>query len=278
MPIKKIRTPLFYANVAFLICALLSGCASAPKRGVSPAPGEKAAFALTKLKKIAIDAGHGGNDPGAIGRSGLREKDVNLDIAKRLNSLLRAAGVEVLMIRSSDRYIPLSDRIEIANDSAAEFFISIHSNANHSRSLNGFEVYYVSSDISDTKRAMYSARSRELVLKDACLGSDSLSLKATLWDMIYTFSRAESRELARSICQSVDDSLDLYILGIKGARYAVLAGARMPAVLVEVGFLSNYNEERLLKSSSYRQKIAEGIFEGIKDYAQNAQLLEVTKR
>jgi len=94
-----------------------------------------------KLTKVVIDAGHGGNDPGAMGRSGLREKDVNLDIARKLSDFLRAEGVATVLTRSSDRFIPLSTRVSIANKSGADLFICIHSNANRSRSLSGLEVY-----------------------------------------------------------------------------------------------------------------------------------------
>ncbi|MDP2946364.1 MAG: N-acetylmuramoyl-L-alanine amidase, partial [bacterium] len=117
-----------------------------------------------KLKKVVIDAGHGGNDPGAIGRGGLREKDVNLDIARRLSALLKEEGVEAVLSRSSDRFIPLSTRVNIANKSGADLFISIHSNANRSRSLSGFEVYYVAPSVSDSSRAVLTARTASLNL------------------------------------------------------------------------------------------------------------------
>ncbi|MDD5098008.1 MAG: N-acetylmuramoyl-L-alanine amidase, partial [Candidatus Omnitrophica bacterium] len=109
--------------------------------------------AKIKLRKVVIDAGHGGNDPGAIGRGGLREKDVNLDVAKRLSVLLQEAGVQTVLSRPSDRFVPLSIRVDLANKSGADLFISIHSNANPSRSLSGFEVYYVATSVSDSQRA-----------------------------------------------------------------------------------------------------------------------------
>jgi len=240
-------------------------------------PVHKAYLPLTKIKKIAIDAGHGGGDPGAIGRSGLREKDVNLDIAKRISKLLRSEGVEVVMTRNIDTFIPLSKRAEIANNSRADLFIAIHSNANRVRSLNGLEVYYVSLGIDDSKRAYASARNAALDFSSDCFASNSPDLKATLWDMIYTYSRAESIELSRSICKAMDNNLGVRVIGVKGARFEVLREVRMPAVLVEVGFLSNNSEERMLKNSYYRQKVAESIVEGIHDYAQNITLAETAK-
>jgi len=227
-----------------------------------------------KIKKVVIDAGHGGNDPGAIGRTGLREKDVNLDVAKRLALLLKSQGVDVLMTRSTDKFIPLKTRSHIANNSKADLFVSIHSNANHARSLNGFEVYYVASSLNDSKRAISAAKNASLNLDGASFASQSVNLKAILWDMIYTYDRAESIQLARDICKSVGSSMDIRINGVKDARYEVLRGARMPAVLIEIGFVSNLNEERKLRNGFYRQKMAEGIMVGISDYAQSLVLAE----
>ncbi|MFA6358727.1 MAG: N-acetylmuramoyl-L-alanine amidase [Candidatus Omnitrophota bacterium] len=231
-----------------------------------------------RLNKVVIDAGHGGNDPGAIGKNGLREKDVNLDIAKRLSSLLRSEGVQTILTRSKDNFIPLSTRVSIANRSGADLFISIHSNANRSRSLSGFEVYYVAPSVSDSKRAAFTARNASLNLKEAVFASNSLDLKAIVWDMIYTNSRAESIELSRSLCKVMDSNIDAAILGIKSARFQVLKGVRTPGVLVEVGFVSNLNEERLLRTGAYREKLAEGILEGLRSYSQEMALVEAALR
>ncbi|MFH0935465.1 MAG: N-acetylmuramoyl-L-alanine amidase [Candidatus Omnitrophota bacterium] len=221
---------------------------------------------LRGIKRIVIDAGHGGNDPGAIGRSGLREKDVVLDIARRLSSILKSSGAEVTLTRSSDKFVSLEGRTNIANNYKADLFISIHANANRVRSLNGFEIYYVANSVDDYRRALWAAQHARLNFDSSCFASNSLTLKTILWDMIYTSSRGQSVELANSICRTVDRNLDAKILGIKGGRYYVLKGTRMPAILIEVGFLSNSSEERLLKNSSYRQSIAEAIAEGVKNY------------
>jgi N-acetylmuramoyl-L-alanine amidase len=231
-----------------------------------------------KLTKVIIDAGHGGNDPGAIGKSGLREKDVNLDIAKKLSNLLKAEGVQTVLTRSSDKFIPLSLRVSIANRSDADLFISIHANAARSRSLNGFEVYYVAPSVSDAKRAALTARSASLNLRNAVFASNSQDLKTILWDMIYANSRAESIEFSKTLCKVMDATIDVNILGVKNARFQVLKGIRMPGVLIEVGFVSNFNEERLLKTGAYRQKIAQGIVESLRDYSQDMALVELTSR
>jgi len=242
-------------------------------------PPVKAVLPLIKIKRVVIDPGHGGNDPGAIGREGLREKDINLDIAKRLNKLLRADGIEVVMTRTSDTFISLERRIAIANASQADLFISIHANANRVRSLKGLEVYYISPNVSDSQRALYFAENVALNLDKSSFGSSpSLNLKAILWDMIHTSHRAESVRLGRYVCSAVDRDLDTKVLGIKGAPFYVLKGVRMPGILIEVGFLSNYQEERLMKNAYYRQQIAESIEQGISRYGRDFTLMEAAKR
>ncbi|MCX5705328.1 MAG: N-acetylmuramoyl-L-alanine amidase [Candidatus Omnitrophica bacterium] len=240
-------------------------------------PGRSYPMALS-LKKIVIDAGHGGEDPGALGRTGLREKDVNLDIAKKLAAILREDGLEVVLTRSTDRFISLPGRISIANNANADLFVSIHSNASRTRSLNGFEVYYVAPSVNDSKRAYSSARSVPISIEHFELASSSMDLKAIIWDMIHVSNQAESVSLARKICRVMDDNSDSRIIGIKGARFAVLKGARMPAVLVETGFVSNREEEKLLRNSIYRQKVAEIIAKGILDFAQVSSTMEVAQR
>jgi N-acetylmuramoyl-L-alanine amidase len=229
-----------------------------------------------RIKKVIVDAGHGGNDPGAIGRTGLREKDINLDIAKRLAKLLSSQGIGVTMTRSTDKFVSLASRVDIANSSEADLFISIHSNANRVKGLNGFEVYYVSPYINDFRRALAAAQNAKPNLDKSCFASDSLNLKATLWDMIYNSSRAESITLAHSICHSIGHDLDTKVLGVKGANFYVLKGARTPAVLIEIGFVSNPAEERLLRNGYYRQQIAEAVAAGINNYAQDYTIMEAS--
>lgn len=249
--------------------------ALAPISRTVKAPVEARKTNLSSLiKRVVVDAGHGGRDPGAVGRSGLKEKDVNLDIARRLAERFRREGVSVVMTRSSDVFIPLGKRVEIANSSRADLFISVHANANRTRSLHGFEVYYVSPTVGDSSRASYAARHFSLNLDSSCFGSNSQVLKSILWDMIYTYNRAESIYLASDICRVTGENLNVRIIGVKDARFEVLRGARMPAVLVEVGFLSNAREEQLLKDGSYREKLSQSIFEGVLNYARKIQFVE----
>jgi len=128
--------------------------------------------------------------------------------------------------------------------------------------------------VDDSQRAISASTQARLDIDESCFASDSAVLKAILWDMLYTYDRAKSIELAGLINQSVARNLESRILGVKAAGFQVLKGARMPAILVEVGFLSNYNEERLLKNSYYRQQIAGAIDQGIHDYAQEIKLTQ----
>jgi N-acetylmuramoyl-L-alanine amidase len=226
-----------------------------------------------KIKKVVIDAGHGGKDPGAIGKSGLREKDVNLDIAKRLALLLKKEGIEVVMTRNTDTYIPLEKRVTIANGSRSDLFLSVHTNANRVRSLSGFEVYYVSPSVSDAQRALQASQQAVLNLDSSSYSSLTGNLKAILWDMIYNYNRAEAITLAHSVCSIANRCLEADVR-VKGARYYVLKGVRMPAVLIEVGYVSNSTEERFLKNHYYREKVAESIRDGLLRYAEDQALMQ----
>jgi len=233
---------------------------------------------VSKIKKIVIDAGHGGTDPGAIGRTGLREKDVTLDIARRLGAILKTKGFDIAFTRSVDKTLSLERRVSIANNARADLFISVHANANRVRSLKGFEVYYIAVQGNDYRRAVAAAEAAIPNVDSSCFYQLSPNVKAIVWDMIYTSNRAESVELANFICRNVNDTLDTRLLGIKTANFYVLKGARTPAILVEVGFISNYEEERMIKNSYYRQQIASCLAEGILDYALKQPFLEAQRR
>ena len=221
-----------------------------------------AAVGVGRLRTIVVDAGHGGHDPGAVGRRGLREKSVTLDIAKRLRDLLTRDGFRVVMTRSDDRFIPLYGRPAVANRAGADLFISIHANASRSRKADGFEAYYLSEATDDHARALEASENAQL---PGDLGSSvSSDTQAILWDLLYTEHRAESLELAGAICRGMSaHTTHSKNRGIKSARFAVLKGARMPAVLVEVGFITHVEEEAQLRRADYRQRVAEGIRRGI---------------
>ncbi len=229
-----------------------------PSKPVAPRPW---------FQKIILDAGHGGHDPGALGRTGLREKSVTLDIARRLRDLLAKDGFRVVMTRDADRFISLSRRSDLANREEGNLFISIHANASRRRSISGFEVYTLSDATDDHARAIEAAENASL---PAAVGEAvAAETEAIVWDLLYTEHRAGSTELAAAVCRGLSRSqIPSQNRGVKSARFAVLKGVRMPAILVEVGFITHPEEEARLRNPEYRQRLAEGIRQGILAFRQ----------
>jgi N-acetylmuramoyl-L-alanine amidase len=226
------------------------------------------------IRNIVVDPGHGGKDPGAIGKGGLKEKGVNLTIARYLVSELKRLGYNVSLTRNSDDFIELEDRAEIANAKEADLFISVHANANKSRRLKGFEVYYLIDNADDLNRLLKVAERQGLMV--GALDENDKTLKAILGDMYYAQNRADSIGIAKSICSSARSGMDLNILGVKGAKFCVLKSSHMAAVLVEVGFLSNPSEEKLLKTDNYCRQVAQTIAQGIDEYDKKQNLRSST--
>ncbi len=220
------------------------------------------------VRNVIIDPGHGGKNPGAVGRRGLKEKDVVLDIAKRLKRRLNTAGINVVLTRESDRFLSLSQRSQIANANLkkADFFISIHANASRSRWVKGVEVFYLSESIDDNLRSSKAAESYDLNLNEDYSGKDTAAI---IWDLIYSDDRKSANEMAGLISYSLSRKLSRRNRGAKPARFHVLK-TNIPAVLIEVGFISNIREEKKLKSTSYRDRIAEAIARGVVQYNRNS--------
>ncbi|MBN1526289.1 MAG: N-acetylmuramoyl-L-alanine amidase [Candidatus Omnitrophica bacterium] len=220
------------------------------------------------IETIVLDAGHGGKDPGAISRRfRIKEKDQALYVARQLKKALEARGIRVIMTRSDDTFISLPGRVDIANRSDADLFVSIHLNSSRSRSLTGFECYYLSEATDDNSRALEAFENASLKLEEGtAVGENSKGLGTTLWDMKLTENRHESMELASHICRAVDRSFLTRNRGTKTARFYVLKGTRMPSVLVEVGYLSNRLEELKLKDQKYLDKAVDALVRGIEAY------------
>lgn len=225
-----------------------------------------------KIKTIAIDAGHGGHDPGAIGRNGLREKNVTLDIAKRLATLVKdRLGCNVIMTRDRDVFIRLEDRPAIAKTRGADLFVSIHVNATRKRTTRGIETYVQSLTASD-REAMATA-ARENATSTKKLSELKSELDRIFADLTRDDKINESLYLADAIQGSLVTSLkpvnnhaDALKAKIKRAFFYVLINTEMPSILAEVGFISNPDEEKLLRKESYRQSIAEALYQGVKNY------------
>ena len=219
-----------------------------------------------KIGKIVIDAGHGGHDTGTIGPDGLLEKDLVLDVAKRLGKLLEARlGAEVIYTRRDDTFIPLETRTAIANRERADLFISIHANSSRDEDARGVETYYL--NFTSSPEALEVAARENAVSEKSVHELQDLVKKIALKDKI-----DESREFASDVQDSLYGGLSLGSAGIrnrgvKKAPFIVLIGANMPSILAEISFVSNPTDERKLETPEHRQKIAESLYRGVSRYA-----------
>ena len=221
-----------------------------------------------KIEVIIIDPGHGGKDPGAIGRRGLKEKIIVLDIAKRTEKLLnRSRKVKVILTRHKDKFVSLDNRVKIANKNSGDLFVSIHTNAHLHKSAGGFETFYLGEPKTAEARSVAVLENSVMELEERPFLSDlGRTLDKILWDLRLNEFRIESKELAGVVQENLDKRLSLRNRGIKGSLFYVLKGAAMPAILVETAFISNPREEALLRSSSFRQSIAQAICTSILQY------------
>lgn len=224
---------------------------------------------MYKVRTIILDAGHGGKDPGALGGSGSREKDIVLDITERVRKILLKNGFKIIMTRNSDKFITLKLRTEIASKSKAELFVSIHANSNPSKNVKGVETYSSKPLNATDRNEDQRKRNEYLMFRDLKMKHTDSTVKSILSDMLYSYKEAESAQLALNVTEEVANISGTRFIGAKDARFFVLRNTLIPAVLVEVGFLTNSKEEKLLKTSSYRQKIAMGVAKSIINYAQN---------
>jgi N-acetylmuramoyl-L-alanine amidase len=216
------------------------------------------------VSRIVIDPGHGGHDPGAKGR-GVTEAELVLDIALRLEKLLsKLPGIEVVLTRRDDQFVPLQERTAIANREGADLFLSIHANASSTPSARGVETYFL--DFASNQGAAAVA-ARENATSEQTMGALQDVVKAiTLNNKL-----DESRDFATYVQREMMSTLrasnrTIKDLGVKKAPFVVLIGAAMPSVLAEVSFVTNPQEAKLLKSGAYRQRIAQALFEGVKKY------------
>ncbi len=220
-----------------------------------------------RIRTIVIDPGHGGKDPGAVGKYyKLHEKDIALDVAKRLKKLLTSRGIKVYMTRQNDKFISLWKRADIANKKNADLFVSVHANSSRYRSAKGFETYYFSQASDDSAKALEAAENAALDFDSDSLDKYNKNAKAIAYDMALTENKRVSRDIAEYVTKYVRRKIYVRDRGLKSARFWVLKATYMPAVLVEIGFISNKKEEGLLRTASHRQRIAEGLAKGILTY------------
>jgi N-acetylmuramoyl-L-alanine amidase len=223
------------------------------------------------LRTIVLDAGHGGHDTGAVGPGGLTEKDLVLDVTRRVARLVEERlDIKVLLSRDGDHFVPLKDRTSFANRERADLFVSIHANAHPSASHEGVETYFLSSEATDIAARQTAALENSVVQLEKPTPARNNGrqdvLRTILWDLMQSEFLTESSRLAEIVQDAMTRSLRIPNRGVKQAGFYVLGGAAMPAVLVEIGFVTNPREEKRLRDSKYRNEIARAIFFGIAEY------------
>ncbi len=233
----------------------------------TPSPTLTRALGL-KIRRIVIDPGHGGHDTGTIGQGGLEEKNVVLDVAIRLRKLiLTRMGCDVVMTRSTDKFIPLEERTAIANAAGADLFVSIHANSSPSLTARGVETYYL--NFTSDLEALRLAARENATSQDSVYQLQSLVKKIALSakiDESEKFAATVDHQLSRRLALDGHPQPDR---GVKKAPFVVLIGANMPSILVEISFLSDYRDARLLRNEAYREQIALGLYNGIARYAES---------
>jgi N-acetylmuramoyl-L-alanine amidase len=236
----------------------------APDALETPERMTSSAFPLS-VRRVVLDAGHGGSDPGAT-TTAMMEKEITLDIGTRLKTLLEQNGFDVVVTRDADRTIALRDRAVLANDSKSDIFLSIHVNALEKYTdSRGIETYYLGAT-SDPSLTALAARENRVS------GYSVSDMRKLLEDVYADARRDESHELATAVQKQLFSSLrkddaGLENWGVKRAPFIVLVATDMPAILAEVGCISNEKEAAMLRRPEYRQKIAAALFEGIRAYA-----------
>jgi N-acetylmuramoyl-L-alanine amidase len=239
--------------------------ATTPAPTPAPAPGAPAdplaiPGSSTGLRTVVIDPGHGGDEHGTRGAGGALEKDITLQVARRLRTMIESRlGLRVFLTRDDDRTMPLDDRTAYANSQKADVFLSLHANAALRPAMRGAEVFYLSVDRTDAE-AQPLAQSREVL---PALGGGTRAIDFTLWETAQARSLEQSSSLAGMIEQALRSQVEMSPRPVQQAPFRVLVGATMPAVLVEIGYLSNTDQERALTSAAYQDRVAQGLFDAI---------------
>ncbi|HEY6392248.1 MAG TPA: N-acetylmuramoyl-L-alanine amidase [Bryobacteraceae bacterium] len=230
-----------------------------------------------KVGRIVIDPGHGGHDVGTTGPEGLREKDLVLDVSRRLGELIEERlGSEVIFTRADDTFVSLSRRTAIANDAKADLFLSIHANSSTLRSAAGVETYYL--NFTTSKSALEVAARENAGSQKTIFELQDLLEKIALKDKVEESREFASRIQSSLFSVSVKNDAHARDRGVKKAPFVVLIGASMPSVLAEIGFISNARDEGIMKRSEYRQRLAEALYKGLASYASTLSHFQVAQR
>jgi len=246
------------AAIVGLVAAALAAAGAAGPGGAGPAS--------DRFDRVVIDAGHGGDDQGAGGPNGLLEKNVVLDVARRLATRLRDDGLEVVMTRDGDHAVSLEQRAAVANESQGELFLSIHANAAPSPKARGIETFFVSLHASDEAAQRVATRENSAFRSTTGASGAADPVAAILGDLTVSEHLAESNEFAR-LAQEELAAIDRHpSRGVKQAPFYVLMGVQMPATLVEIGFITNPQEERALGSKVRQEQIADALARAIHEF------------
>jgi N-acetylmuramoyl-L-alanine amidase len=252
-----------------------------------PATNRAGSYSLARqlglgVRRIVIDAGHGGHDPGTIGHSGLQEKELVLDVALRLERLVRQAlGADVILTRSTDVFIPLEERTAIANSRGADLFLSIHANSSRNASARGIETYFLNFAQDPHAEAVAA---RENAISPATLKDLQNLVKAITLNSKIDESRDFAAAVQEGMVAGVREDHGVRDRGVHTAPFYVLIGANMPAVLAEIAFVSNPEDEKRLKDGEYREVLARSLLSGVKSYlealnrTQMRQLTDAARR
>jgi len=227
-------------------------------------------------KVIVIDPGHGGVEVGAVGPTGLQEKEITLDLARRLKAALsRDPSLEVVLTREEDRLVGLDERTAIANHNRADLFLSIHLNASRRANARGAETYFLSTDATDDEaRTLAALENRAYGVEEQKIPeveSEGNGLDLVLWDLAQNQYLAESSLLGESMQSQLNALVGTPDRGVRQAPFRVLMGATMPAILVEVGFISNPEEEQLFRSMGYRNQVVSAMAGAVHDFLERLQ-------
>ena len=245
---------------------------------LSPTPIKTSKQERTRAKKqfvIALDPGHGGRDPGAIGKKGTREKDIALAVAKKMKTLInRTPGYRAVLTRDGDRYITLRNRVKKARQAEADIFISIHADSFHKSNVKGASVYALSLSGASSEAARWIARkenSSDLIGGISLDDKDDL-IASVLLDLSQTATIQDSLELGSDVLSHIGKVSRLNNRKVQQAGFAVLKAPDMPSILIETAFLSNPTEEKKLRSPKHQHKLAKAVFSGIRKHLKNRQV------
>jgi len=269
----KTSTKIYKSGRNYKLEILLSGLG----KGVVAAPVKRQAKAVKPAPKkarknfvIAIDPGHGGRDSGAVGKYGTYEKDVVLQISKRLKKRVdKGRGMEAFLTRDTDKYLTLRQRIQKARAKHADLFISVHADANENNSVRGSSVYILSEKGASSEMAYWLAKNENQVdveMAGTTLDSNNKVLSQVLLDLTQSAAIGDSLDLAQDVLSELGTVNRLARKGVESANFGVLRSPDIPSLLIETAFISNPREEKQLKTARYQNQIANAVYRGIRRY------------